>query len=511
MRRLLLLLTLLGVVCFGFSARAGLFGAAELRALSDAITELDLGRAQKLAKDIDADTPQLLLERARLLLYVGDCIGSSAIFSNPAVAESKDGLQYAPIAKACARATAAGFIIEDKQRGIWLRLQDDADRVFAPFVFQVAAQARDRIGAELGIDLPRPLRIDMVRDLFSLAAVTGLPLEAAETTGTLAVARFGRIIIISPQAPRSGYHWEDTLAHELTHLLVTRATRDRAPLWLQEGIAKREETRWREPRPFDPKDWAEDTAARALRHGRQVGIDKLGPSIAMLPTPEAASTAYAEVQSFMGYFIHEQGAPALALLFEDLKGLGLDDPNSALRSVSGYDLGAWNRRWQKHLLESSFGVGPPAGLAPKARGYDPRDLARRARLGDMLLESGYGTEAALTLAPGVAGTEPFYRARVARAELARHDPEQAAIRLGAETEIDGLYGPWFGLHGRLLQKIDPKAAARAFELGLASDPLAEEVACEGRFSIGTEPDEPTLPSSPDLSALCEAARRLPRD
>jgi len=299
----------------GAPARAALFGAGDLRALSDAITEIDLERAQKLAAGIDSETPQFLVERGRMLLYLGDCVGAAAVFSNPATTESKDGKQLAGWARSCAHATAAGFVVEDKSRGIWLRLQDDADRVFAPFVFQVAAQARDRIGAELGVELPRPLRIDMVRDLFSLSAVTGLPLEAAETTGTLAVARFGRIIIISPQATRSGYHWEDTLAHELTHLLVTRATRDRAPLWLQEGIAKREETRWREPRPFDPKDWADETAAHALRQGRQVGIDKLGPSIAMLPTPEAAATAYAEVQSFVGFFVREQGEGRCACCF----------------------------------------------------------------------------------------------------------------------------------------------------------------------------------------------------
>ena len=507
--RLWLALSLLALS--GVQARAALFGAGDLRALSDAIIEIDLARAEKLAARIDAETPQFLLERARLLLYLGDCVNAAAVFSNPAVTESKEGAQLAQITRTCARATAAGFVVEDKQRGIWLRLQDEADKVFAPFVFDVAAQARDRIGAELGVDLPRPLRIDMVRDLFSLSAVTGLPLESAETTGTLAVARFGRIIILSPQATRSGYHWEDTLAHELTHLLVTRATRDRAPLWLQEGVAKREETRWREPRPFDAKDWADDTAARALRHGRQIGIDKLGPSIAMLPTPEAASTAYAEVQSFIGYFIREQGEGALRLFFADLKGLSLEDPSAALRSVTGYDLGAWNRRWQRHLLESSWGLSPPGALTPPPRGYDPRDLARRARLGDLLLENGYGTEAALTLAPGVSGSEPVYRARVARAELARHDPDQAAVRLGAETEIDGLYGPWFGLRGRLLEKTDPKAAARAFELGLASDPLAEEVACEGRFSLGAELDENRLPASPARAALCEAARKLPRD
>jgi hypothetical protein len=509
MKRVRWLLLLLTCLTFDVRARAGFLPGNDLSTLSDAITEIDLARAEQLAKSIDLQTPQFLLERARLLVYLGDCVGAMAVLSNPAVTESKEGAQLAKIAKSCAHATAAGFVVEDKTRGIWLRLQDDADRVFAPFVFAVAAQARDRIGAELGVDLPRPLRIDLVRDLFSLSAVTGLPLEAAETTGTLAVARFGRIIMLSPQATRSGYHWEDTLAHELTHLLVTRATRDRAPLWLQEGIAKREETRWREPRPFDPKDWAEETAIRALRTGRQIGIDKLGPSIAMLPTPEAASTAYAEVQSFVSYFIHEQGDAALRLFFADLKGLGLDDPSSALRSVTGYDLSMWNRRWQKHLLDTK----PSEPTAPPsiARGLDARDLARRARLGDLLVDAGYGSEAASTLAPGVSGGSPGYRFRVARAELARNDPGQASVRLGVETEIDGLFGPWFGLRGRLLEKTDPQGAARAFALGLASDPLAVEVACEGRFSLGDKLDEDRLPSSPDFRALCEAARKLPRD
>ncbi|HKY37298.1 MAG TPA: hypothetical protein VJN18_15245 [Polyangiaceae bacterium] len=508
MKRFVLLSMALLVASFQVRAAAEIFGAYELSALSNAITELDLQRAQKLAKRSDSETPQFLFERARLLVHLGDCVGAVAVLSNPAVTSSSDGAQLAQTAKSCAHATAAGFVIEDKERGIWLRLQDDADRVLSPFIFRVAAQARDRIGAELGVDMPRPLRIDLVRDLFSLSAVTGLRLEAAETTGTLAVARFGRIIMLSPQATPSGYHWEDTLAHELTHLLVTRATRDRAPLWLQEGVAKRQENRWREPRPFDQKGWADATAARALRAGQQVGLDKLGPSIAMLPTPEAAATAYAEVQSFVSYFVREQGEPALRLLFADLKGLAADDPSSALRSVTGYDLGQWNLRWQKSLLDA------PSDVVEQARRgapIDARDLARRARLGDLLLHSGYGHEAASVLAPGVAGGSPSYRFRMARAELARKDPQQAAARLGVETEIDGLYGPWFSLRGRLLETADPAGAARAFALGLSADPLAEEVACEGRFSLGPRPDDARLPVSSDWRQLCEAARKQTRD
>jgi hypothetical protein len=508
MKRFLLISIALLVASFQVRAVAEIFGAHDLATLSNAITELDLERAQKLAKRSDSETPQFLFERARLLVYLGDCVGALPLLSNPAVTSTSDGAQLAQTAKSCAGATAAGFVMEDKERGIWLRLQDDADRVLAPFIFKVAAQSRDRIGAELGVDMPRPLRIDLVRDLFSLSAVTGLRLEAAETTGTLAVARFGRIIMLSPQATPSGYHWEDTLAHEITHLLVTRATRDRAPLWLQEGVAKRQENRWREPRPFDQKGWADATAARALRGGHQIGLDKLGPSIAMLPTPEAAATAYAEVQSFVSYFVRERGESALRLLFTDLKGLATDDPSSALRSVTGYDLEQWNRLWQKSLLES-----PPDAIEPARRSapLDHRDLARRARLGDLLIRAGHGAEAASVLSPGVAGGSPHYRFRVARAELAKKDAQQAAARLGVETEIDGLYGPWFGLRGRLLETSDPAGAARAFALGLASDPLAEEVACEGRFLLGEQPDEPRLPASPDWLKLCEAARKRARD
>jgi hypothetical protein len=215
--------------------------------------------------------------------------------------------------------------------------------------------------------------------------------------------------------------------------------------------------------------------------------------------------------------IREQGEAALRLLFLDLKGLSVDDPNSALRSVTGYDLPSWNRRWQQSLLQSSFGLVMAAPGAAPPRGFDPMDLARRARLGELLIGAGFGAELAPVLRPGVAGREPIFRFCQGRAELARHDPEQAAQRLGAETEIDAVYGPWFGLKGRLLEKTDAKAAERSFALGLASDPLAEEVACRGRFSIGQDLDDPSFLAAAggaDASAwlaLCEAARKRPRD
>jgi hypothetical protein len=482
--------------------------------VANAITEIDTQRATELLEHSHSDSAGMTLERARLAVYLGECERGEAILSNPALTESREGASLAELAKSCARATAAGFVLEDKQRGVWLRLQDDSDRALAPFIFEVAAQARDTVSKEVGIDLPRPLRIDLVRDLFSLSAVSGLPLKAAETTGTLAVARWGRVIMLSPRAPVQGYPWQDTLAHEITHLLVTRATRDFAPLWMQEGLAKRFEVRWRPPRPFDRPDWADTAARNAALDGRSIGIDKLGPSIAMLPTPEAAGTAFAEVTSFMHFFIEQNGEPALRLLFADLRGNGAAGPDGALLSVTGYDLAEWNARWQRFLREPvKPAVGEAAQTPPAPRAQS--DAGRRVRLSDLLASRGHGRESAaeveplLTTLPRV----PQVRARAAAAWYAAGDDQAAERALGTVAEIDGLYGPWFALAGRgFKRKGQLSEADPAFTLGLSADPLSDEVACEGypgaRPAGGAEPPLPTRKAWLDL---CKAARSVPRD
>jgi tetratricopeptide (TPR) repeat protein len=486
-------------------------------ALSDAITEIDLDRARRLLETAGGDATALALERARLAVYQGQCDAAAAELSVPTLAESSAGASLAALAGSCARATAAGLVLEDRERGIWIRLQDDADRVLVPFIIETAAKARDTIGAELQIDFKRPLRIDLVRDLFSLSAVSGLPLEAAETTGTLAVARWGRVIMLSPRATELGFPWQDTLAHEITHLLVTRATTDHAPLWLQEGIAKREESRWRPARPFDDPSWADQTARSALLAGRSVGLDRLGPSIAMLPSPEQASTAYAEVASFLTYFLSESGAPALRLLFSDIKGTAADDADPALRSVSGYDLSAWGRRWQASMREM------PARDPREERERietlkDPRTLARRVRLGDLLVERGHPRAAlsefrgALELAPTHAGV----RFRAARAALALGERAGAEEALGTLRDVRAPHGAWMALRGRF-DRESGKAADATAELdhALGLDPLSVDVACEGALLSSelekTAPADPPagfeLPTDPYRRALCESVRK----
>lgn len=517
------LLAALGLVLFGL---AGSVGAAvdlglgnPVQRVADAITEIDTERASELLEHTHAESAALTLERARLAVYLGECDRAAAILEDPVLNELREGAMLAELAKSCARATAAGFVMEDKQRGIWLRLQDDADRVLAPFIFEVAAEARDTVAREIGIDLPRPLRIDLVRDLFSLSAVSGLPLKAAETTGTLAVARWGRVIMLSPRAPVDGYPWQDTLAHEITHLLVTRATRDSAPLWMQEGLAKRFEVRWRPPRPFDRPEWADTSARNAALDGRSVGIDKLGPSIAMLPTPEAAGIAFAEVTSFMHFFIARNGEPALRLLFADLRGNGSAGADAALLSATGYGLSEWNARWQRFLREPSTPSGdePRHASSPRAQG----DAGRRVRLADLLASRAHSQQSVTELEPLLNSLprQPLVRARAAAGLYAAGDDVGAEHALGTVAEIDGLYGPWFALAGRGFKRRGQLADAEtAFTLGLSADPLSVEVACEGFRDdrVAGQPVrsgviEPPLPTRTAWLDLCKAARSVPRD
>jgi hypothetical protein len=454
-----------------------------------------------------------------LAIYLGDCDSASAILSAPTFSASAEGAALGELAKSCARATAASLIVDDAARGVWVRLQEERDRALVPFIVDVSDRARRAVEKDLGVRLPRPLRIDLVRDLFSLSAVSGLPVAAAETTGTVAVARWGRVTMITPRATPLGYPWEDTLAHEITHLALSRATRDHAPLWLQEGIAKREETRWRSERPFDDAFDYEMITRRAYASGRSVGIDKLGPSIAMLPTPEAASTAFAEVTSFMSFWIAQNGEPALQLLLTDLRTTGAESPEQAMRSVTGYPLVYWIRLWQKEL--ASTAEKPKKREQPAHASLKPTDLneiARRVRLTDLLFSRGHSAAAATEIEAAfkLIGSEPSVRFRTARARLAAGDPPAARAALGTLVDVGAGHGGWFALGGRFQRDGGNAASAdRSFRLGMALDPLSEEVACEGQWTprnLGPErPPAPALPKDPAWHALCRAAREIPRE
>jgi len=471
-----------------------------------ATTRLDVEEAgQYLAS---ASGPRALLAKARLALYSSDCEGALAHLSGVSVQGLPGALELRDLAAACHGATSGALVVEDAARGIWIRLQDEADRVLLPFLLPVIDQARQRIGAELGVDLPRPLRLDLVRDLFSLAAVSGLPLEAAETTGTVAVARWGKVTMLSPRATTGGYPWADTLAHELTHLMLTRASADRAPLWLQEGVAKTMEERWRAQRPFDGQPNPDEVALGAARTGRQVGVTKLGPSIAMLPSADAARIAFAEVSSFMNHWMRSNGPRALPLLLRDLA--VAKDADSAMRSVSGLSVADWELLWRDDLARQLASENVLSADAPELEELSAPEVSRALRVAELLYDAGHA-ELSSSLARADLDFAPHVAALRYAAARGQSDLERRAEALGELEDIERPLGAWLALRGALARHGQSSGLAESMEQhALALDPLQPEVACGGALSPAAGPtDDAGLDLPPDLMALCAHVRALP--
>jgi len=484
------------------------FVAPQIYEANYQILKLNYARAEELLKNEVG--LHAAVSRARLALYRADCEEARAQLSSSLVQNEKGAQDLISLAKSCFGATAGSSVVEDKVRGVWIRLQDQSDRVLVPLLTEVADRARATLERDLGESLPRPLRIDLVRDLFSLSAVSGLPVDAAETTGTVAVARWGRVTMVSPRAMAYGFPWADTLAHEITHLLISRATAERAPLWLQEGIAKRQERRWRQAQLFDDSLSHERRAYEAQVHGRSVGVNKIGPSIAMLPSADAASIAFAEVTSFMEYWIGRNGSHALPLLLRELE--VSSDPDSALQSVSGFNVDDWELLWREDLRKrmSEVDSQPPA-LAQERLG--PLSLARSLRIVELLTVDGQPNMAEwrgavdLDRAPHVAALR-FLTARAALLEQGDDGQES----LGGLDDVDEANAGWLALQAAEQAVGEDDAESRSLlEQAHALDPLLPEVACGGIpwVGLGTtlelSGDSP-LPFDPKL---CEAARKLP--
>jgi hypothetical protein len=466
---------------------------------ADAITVMDFEAAHRELDGADPSDVGVALQAGRLALYETRFDDAVTLLARPEIAHTEAGSQLAEIARGCARVTAATVVERDDRRGIEVRYQDESDRAITPLLMDTVERARAALERDLGVTWPRPLRVVVVRDLLSLATATGLPYESAKTTGTVAVAKWGRVTLLSPRATRHSYSWRDTITHELTHLAVTRLTVDRAPLWLQEGIAKREEIRWRPPGPFDDRPTPEAIVAHGAAQHLDTPLDKLGPSIAMLPSADRAAVAFAEVTSFVRFYADTVGASALPNLLAAIR--VRDNASAALKDLTGTDLAGWDVKWRAYLasrppepLPTAWALGaPPAGL------HEIRD---RARLAELLVGRDHAADALTeleTLGPE-AWQDASLRHLRGRAFEASGNTAVVEASVGEPKDVASSYGPWWAIRGRFARARGDGPAADGFFLeAVAQDPLDVESACETL-------DPASSPPTPAAKALCEAAR-----
>jgi hypothetical protein len=442
----------------------------------------------------------LTLERALLAIYEGDCAEAATRLSDPILADVEEKSDLVVLARECELTMAGAVVREDADSGSWIRFQHSEDVALAPLFFEVVKSSRAVFERDLGVSMPYPIRIEVVRDQHGLSAMTGLPLSAARTTGTIGIAKWGRVVIVSPRATQDGYPVFDTLAHELVHLALTRGSRDRAPLWLQEGVARSMETSWRTASPFDHVPSADSVAAYGIAMSIGPDIDAIGPSIALLPSAEQAAVTYSKVESFMGFYGRRAGAGAMPKLLSALKEAGGDDVNQIIERVSGTSFSTWSEQWKAELAASAPSLSErdrPGAKPPK----ELKEVRQRYRLGELLLERGHAAAAVKELERGkeLMGDEAPIRALLARALMTVGSTSDAKALVERSEDVHHNDSSWWSMRFALgVPDVD-----FAIRLAIMLAPYDPRAACE-------EKSAPVVPQDPARQALCTAARSKPR-
>ncbi len=482
MRRalLLVLVTISGV------ARAAspdhVYGLVEEQRIEEAAKELEpLVRARP-------HDPEVAFVDGDLALHRGEYARAAERFGDAMKLRGRVGdeaKQLRDLARATDETTKGYVALRGKHFVVWHK--PGKDDLLAPYALDALEKAMTALGDDLGWQPKEPVRVEIYPEVADLARVSTLTLKEIETSGTIALCKYNRLMIVSPRALVAGYPWIDTLNHEFTHYVVTRISRNTVPIWLHEGIAKFEERRWRGPSGGGLTPVMEHLLATGIAHKHMITFAEMHPSMAKLPSQEDTALAFAEVYTVVE-FLHEKngwaGLRALIKHFADGKPLALDEVEASWKSwLHGKKL-----RMHPGLLpaESELRFKKGAGKTTEASEDDSsrigEERARKlARLGGML-RARHRLVAAATeyeKAQQIVGAgHPSVANKLARTYLELGDAQRAIA--AAEPALE-LYpdqaGPNATLGEAWLRKGDNKKAAQYLEAALAINPFDPAVHC----------------------------------
>src|SRR5262249_26580180 len=129
-----------------------------------------------------------------------------------------------------------GFVEQRSPEGHFIvRHAPGKDELLLPYAFEALESAYREVGQhDFGMGENDRIRVEIFGEVKDLAKVSTLTLKEIETSGTIALCKFNRLMIVSPRALGRGYPWQDTLTHEYTHFVVSRVSRNTVPIWFHE-------------------------------------------------------------------------------------------------------------------------------------------------------------------------------------------------------------------------------------------------------------------------------------
>lgn len=478
------------------------------RALADRIEdELEAWDVESAAAQLDAlsaAAPGSALAayyRGRVLFEQGQYDAAVQAFLE---AQKDDDDQPASLAQdlALAKATAAEVKGDDVHESahFTLRTRPGKDALLVPYALAGLERAYAALTQDLGIAPRTKIRVEVYESAQALARVSPLTVAEIKASGTIALCKYDRLMITTPRALLRGYSWQDTLAHEFVHYLVTKKGRANVPIWLQEGLAKFLETRWRGPPGLAVDQYSQGLLTKAAKSGTLIPFAAMHPSIAKLPTQEAAALAFAEVEAAMKLLFQRGGQAALTELVAAMAHGFTDE--AAVAQAYGKSFPQFEADWRAAVAKTQAAkAGTPAHQkalvfkedarrAPKAEPEPGGDAAsdtdpalkkadpeakKALRLGELMLERRRFGAAAIEYGRARARLReevPFVSRRYALAQLAIGKLDEAEAALAAATAQDPQDEAAQALYAKVLAGKGALDRARAaLDAGLSIDPF----------------------------------------
>lgn len=248
----------------------------------------------------------------------------------------------------------SNFVFEESEHFRFAYV-DGPDRILVHYAREVLEKSYRVLGKILNYYPSGKTLVEFYPNHEPFSQISPLTFKDIMTSGTVALCKYNRIMMISPGALVRGYNWMDTLSHEFIHYLLSGKSHNNVPLWLHEGIAKYLESRWRgEQEHLNPL--MKTALASGLAQDYMISLEDMMPSLAKLKTAEDVQLAYAEVATMVEYITALKGEGVLADITDDF---AMELPVDAiLKKRLGAGLEEFQKNWKEFVKRKKFAAIP---------------------------------------------------------------------------------------------------------------------------------------------------------
>lgn len=476
-------------IAFGTSAQT-------LTEIEQYINSYQMESAQRVIEELNSEVMQSANGKyiqGKYLFFTGN-YKKSIEFLKAAISESKTELDWKYLRDQVEISYNLSQDLKQTtpQKGYTFHHKNGTDALLVPYALHTLRSQQKQLETHLGQRIEH-VRVYILPSTEMLSTLCGLSVEQIESTGTVGISKYNRIMILSPRLIVGGYPWLDTLAHELTHIAITRASNNRAPIWLHEGIAKLYEAKWRGVKMGKLTPVLAYLLDKAAREKRLIPLRRFHPSVSYLPNQEDAALAYAQGLSFLVYLTKQlKNDATVQTLLEKIRTTNVDN---SLKEVTKYETRKLYRWWQEELVGARHA---PATLVPMMQrrfktkmtagrsraNIDPildKEVRRHIRVGDLLHLRGHLDAAIIEYKWALEKNEaltPDIVNRLASALLATQKADEAWELLKPMKTLYPNHSSVYMLAGQAHSKLgNNDQAERELRRAIALDPFHPDVHC----------------------------------